>query len=59
MKFDELDRKILMILQRDARLSFRKIAEQIGITTATVSGRVRRLEGRGLLAIQRSLIMPF
>lgn len=49
MKLDELDRKILMILQREARLSFRKIAEQIGITTATVSERVRRLEERGIL----------
>lgn len=49
MDLDELDRKILMVLQDNARLSFRKIAEQIGVTTATVSERVRRLEGTGLL----------
>ncbi|OFV67857.1 hypothetical protein DRN98_02490 [Methanosarcinales archaeon] len=49
MKLDELDRKILMAMQQNGRLSFRKIATQIGTTTATVSERVRRLEESGVL----------
>jgi len=46
---DELDRKILRVLQRDARLSFTKIAEIVGTSTATVSERVRKLQEAGII----------
>ncbi|RZN70918.1 MAG: Lrp/AsnC family transcriptional regulator [Candidatus Methanolliviera hydrocarbonicum] len=41
---DELDKKILMVLQEDARLSYTKIAKRVGTSTATVSERVRKLQ---------------
>ena len=41
---DELDKKILMVLQEDARLSYTKIAKRVGSSTATVSDRVRKLQ---------------
>lgn len=49
MRLDELDAKILALLQDDARLSFREIAERIGSTTPTVSARIKALEDIGLL----------
>ena len=49
VRLDELDAKILALLQQDARLSFREIAERIGSTTPTVSARIKALEDIGLL----------
>ena len=47
---DELDRKILEELQRDSRNSFTKIAQRIGVSTATVSDRVKRLTEEGIIS---------
>ncbi|MFZ6818578.1 Lrp/AsnC family transcriptional regulator [Undibacterium sp. Ji22W] len=46
MKFelDNHDRKILALLQEDARLSFSEIGRRIHLTSPAVAERVRRLE---------------
>jgi len=44
MMLDETDRRIISVLQNDARASMRSIAEQAGVSLGTVSNRVRRLE---------------
>lgn len=49
MRLDPLDLRILELLQADARLSFREIAERLASTTPTVSARVKALEDLGLL----------
>ena len=49
MRLGPLDVQILRLLQEDARLSFREIAERVGSTTPTVSARVKALEDVGLL----------
>lgn len=41
---DELDRKLIDLLARDARVSNRKIASQLGVTEGTVRGRIKRLQ---------------
>ena len=46
---DELDKKILRELQLDSRSSFTKIAQRIGVSTATVSERVKKLTGKGII----------
>ncbi|NQE04758.1 HTH-type transcriptional regulator Ptr1 [ANME-1 cluster archaeon GoMg1] len=46
---DDLDKKILRELQRDSRSSFTKIAQNIGVSTATVSERVKRLTEKGII----------
>ena len=46
---DDTDRRILNVLQENARLSFRKIAENIGTTAATVSSRVQDMEENGII----------
>lgn len=49
VRLDELDVRIVGLLQEDARLSYREIAERLGSTTPTVSARVKALEDVGLL----------
>jgi len=48
---DELDRDIAAMLAQDARLSFRRIAAELGVTEGTVRGRVKRLQSAGLLKL--------
>ncbi len=50
-QLDELDRKILDWLSRDARTSNRKIAAELGVTEGTVRARIRRMEDEGLIRI--------
>lgn len=49
MRLDALDVRILGLLQADARLSLREIAERLGSTTPTVSARVKALEDIGIV----------
>lgn len=49
MMLDETDRRIISVLQNDARASMRSIAEQAGVSLGTVSNRVRRLEEAGVI----------
>ena len=53
---DEVDRKILMELQRDARRSFKKIGADIGVSEATVFVRARKLQEKGVLKGFRAVI---
>ncbi|MGZ5500188.1 MAG: Lrp/AsnC family transcriptional regulator [Nitrososphaeraceae archaeon] len=46
---DELDIKILKKLISDARLSYRRIAEQIGVSPPTILSRVEKLENNGII----------
>ncbi len=41
---DDLDRQIIDLLSQDARLSNRKIANELGFTEGTIRSRVKRLE---------------
>jgi len=46
---DERDRKILEMISRDGRISFRKIAEELKISDVAVRKRIRRLERMGII----------
>ena len=48
---DHLDRQIAALLACDARVSFRRIAADLGVTEGTVRGRVKRLQSAGLLKL--------
>lgn len=50
-RLDELDRRILDHLARDARTSNRAIAEALGVTEGTVRARVRRMQDEGQIRI--------
>lgn len=49
MVLDDLDRELLRLLLEDARLSFRRLAEETGSTVPTVASRVRRMEELGII----------
>ncbi|MGD9963575.1 MAG: AsnC family transcriptional regulator [Thermoplasmata archaeon] len=46
---DDVDRKILRELQMDGRASFRDISSRIGVSTPTVSARVKAMTDVGLI----------
>lgn len=47
---DDLDQQLIAILSKDARVSNRKIATELGITEGTVRGRIKRLQSEGQIA---------
>jgi Lrp/AsnC family leucine-responsive transcriptional regulator len=46
---DALDRKIIEALLADARIPYARMAEELGLATATVHQRVRRLRESGVI----------
>jgi DNA-binding Lrp family transcriptional regulator len=46
---DELEKKILNALNKNARMSFRQAAEEIGISPTTLYHKVKKLENSGVL----------
>jgi len=46
---DELERKILNTLNKNARMSFRQAAEEVGISPTTLYHKVKKLENSGVL----------
>lgn len=50
--YDPVDVALVTALQRDARVSNRRIAADLGVSEATVRSRLRRLEDNGCVRIQ-------
>jgi Lrp/AsnC family transcriptional regulator, leucine-responsive regulatory protein len=46
---EEIDRRIVMLLAEDGRMSFTELARETGLSVSAVHQRVRRLEKRGVL----------
>ncbi|MGZ9825682.1 Lrp/AsnC family transcriptional regulator [Tsukamurella ocularis] len=46
---DDADRRILLVLQRDGRVSNAALAEEVGLAPSTVHTRVRRLADAGVI----------
>ena len=55
---DDVDKRILKVLEVDARTSLRKIADEVGVALGTVSNRVRRLESLGVIRGYAVLLDP-
>ena len=49
MEIDKTDVEILRVLEKNARLSLRKIAKRVGVSVATVMHRINRLEKEGVI----------
>ena len=58
MELDRTDRDIIRCLERDARMSLRSVAEEIGVSLGTVSNRLKRLEDTGVIKGYRVEIDP-
>lgn len=50
MAFDEIDQTILQRLQKDARLTNRQLARELGIAESTCLARVGSLEAQGVIS---------
>lgn len=55
-KLDSIDRRILVVLQNDGRLSNAQLAEQVGLTPAPCLRRVRALEKAGVIKKYAALV---
>jgi len=49
---DEIDKRIISALQKDGRHSYVKLARELGVSIATISRRVKRLEAVNIIKIQ-------
>lgn len=50
MLLDPLDRQLIALLRRDARLPIATLAKQLGVSRGTVQNRMQRLEREGVVA---------
>jgi len=58
VKIDSIDKEILRMLQDDARISFKKIAEKIGVSEATIFVRVKKLRKNGVIKRFTAIVSP-
>ena len=57
-ELDQLDIKILRELQQDARVSFKTIAQKVGVSEATIFVRVKKMQERGVIRGFTALVNP-
>lgn len=57
-ELDKFDRRILAIMQRDARRSAETIGADIGLSASAVQRRMARLREQGVIAAEVALIDP-
>jgi len=57
-QIDQIDRKILDVLQRDASLSQREVADRVGLSQNALWRRLKKLEEEGVLLGSRMRIDP-
>lgn len=58
VKLDKIDKKILQLMQDNARISNLELAEQVGLSPTPCSRRVKRLEASGLIDRHVTLLNP-
>ena len=55
---DDLDRKILSLLAKNARMPVKEIAEQVALTSPAVSSRIHKLETDGIISGYTVVLNP-
>ena len=55
---DEVDKRILEVLEKDSRTPLRKISKQVKIPPSTVYGRIKRLRKRGVVRRFVAILNP-
>lgn len=58
VKIDPFDRKILMALQENARITTQELAERVGLSATPCARRVKRMEDEGLIDRYVTLLNP-
>lgn len=57
-RVDEIDRRIISVLQRDATVSHAALGEEVGASTASCWRRIKALEAAGILTRSVRLVDP-
>ena len=57
-ELDKTDRKMLKLLQQNARIAMTELAEKVGLSTTPVTERVRRLEREGIISGYHARLNP-
>ncbi len=57
-KLDAKDRVILTLVQRDAKLAQAEIARRVGLSTAAVNERLKKLENAGVIRRYAAVVDP-
>lgn len=57
-QIDEIDRKIIHELQRNARISITDLSARVGLSKTPVAARIKALEESGLIAGYRAILSP-
>ena len=55
---DEIDRKLLAILQEDATLSVAQMADRVGLSATPCWKRIQKLEAAGVITRRVALVAP-
>ena len=55
---DDIDRKLIRVLGKDARTSLRKISELVDVSLGTVSNRVKKMEKKGIIEGYSVILNP-
>ncbi|WP_411956911.1 Lrp/AsnC family transcriptional regulator [Paracoccus homiensis] len=58
VRLDDVDRKILFLLQQDASLSLDQIADKVGASKTPVWNRIRKLREAGVIRRQVAILDP-
>jgi len=58
IQLDKKDREILALLQQNARMTVKEIADKIHLTTTPVHDRIKRLEESGVIKQYATLVDP-
>ncbi len=57
-RLDEIDMKLLKILQENAKTSYSKISKMLGVSEATVHLRIKKLKDMGIIKKFQAIIDP-
>jgi len=55
-KMDSIDSQILELLQKNARMSIKNIADKIGLTSPAVSKRIKKLEDNNVILGYKTIV---
>jgi Lrp/AsnC family leucine-responsive transcriptional regulator len=57
-EINKIDRNILRVLQRDARMTFAELARRVGLSTTPCKQRVKKLERDGVIRGYQAILNP-
>ena len=50
LQLDEIDKRIIKFLKKDAKISLKNIADEVGKTETTIRRRIKALENKGIIS---------